>query len=286
MGTTRLEPTTPGSPDLVATCGVDFLMRWCGVCALTVSFVFSLLGQAQEVPRDLKSPSRLTLPIGGLDQNPPSFDVPLPAHAQPVPQKPHASFAVESSRRSLSPEKPREPGSAEYLLPEDKRDNPITPEMANLNIPVDTFLIAKDTGEKIFLPAGTYRQLMKLPIDSPLMDETMRTREVKTPKIESDPPLSRYRKAPTNPVWVRYESLEKIKIGDQDRRGGLDIPSHGPENLGPRVWYAKSETADVASSAFYFVFGGLGYGIANLAGWSAGNTREIPNDFEYRLIRK
>jgi hypothetical protein len=56
--------------------------------------------------------------------------------------------------------------------------------------------------------------------------------------------------------------------------------------LGPRLWYAKSETADTASSVFYFIFGGLGYGVANLAGWSAGNTREIPGDFEYRLIRR
>jgi hypothetical protein len=71
-----------------------------------------------------------------------------------------------------------------------------------------------------------------------------------------------------------------------ERRGGLDIPSHGPSGLGPRVWYAKSETADIASSAFYFVFGGLGYSTANFLGWSAGNTREIPSDFEYRLIRR
>jgi len=26
--------------------------------------------------------------------------------------------------------------------------------------------------------------------------------------------------------------------------------------------------------------------VANMAGWSAGNTREIPGDFEYRLIRR
>ena len=261
-------------------------MRCHGAYALTVSLAFSILGQAQEVSGDLKAPSRLSVPPEMTNKNPTPFDVPLPAHAQPVPPKQHASFVVESSRRNSSPQRSKDLGSAEYLLPEDKKKNPITPETSNLNIPVDTVLIAKDTGETIFLPAGTYRQLIMIPLDSPLLEENTRTRQFKSPTILTDQPQSRYAEPPTKPVWVRYESLEKIKIGDHDRRGGLDLPSHGPENLGPRVWYAKSETADLASSAFYFVFGGLGYGIANLAGWSTGNIREIPNDFEYRLIRK
>jgi len=94
--------------------------------------------------------------------------------------------------------------------------------------------------------------------------------------------------APPNlkPIWVRYEGLEKIKIGPDERRGGIDLPVRGPADLKPRLWYAKSETADTWSSLFYFVFGGAGYSVANLAGWSAGNTREIPMDFAYRLIRK
>ena len=87
-------------------------------------------------------------------------------------------------------------------------------------------------------------------------------------------------------MWIRYESLEKIKIGDEERRGGIDLPANGPPELKPRLWYAKSEDADIWSSLFYFVFGGVGYGAANLAGWSAGNTRELPDNFEYRLIRK
>jgi hypothetical protein len=90
----------------------------------------------------------------------------------------------------------------------------------------------------------------------------------------------------TKPLWIRYESLEKIKIGDEERRGGIDLPVNSPTDLKPRLWYAKSETADIWSSMFYFVFGGAGYTVANLAGWSAGNVREIPVDFSYRLVRK
>ena len=118
------------------------------------------------------------------------------------------------------------------------------------------------------------------------MKQTSQTRRDQARPIETETPKSRYAEPEAKPVWVRYESLERIKIGENESRGGIDLPSHGPDGLGPRVWYAKSETADLASSVFYFVFGGLGYSAANLLGWSAGNTRQIPGDFEYRLIRR
>jgi len=258
-----------------------------GYFLLGTFLVFSMSGFGEVNSSHTNPPSRLSISTTPVPKDPSiPFNVPLPAHAQPSPSREQTTFTVESSRKGSPQLKPREIGSAEYLLPEDNKKSPITPENANLNIPADIVITAKDTGEKISLPAGTYRQIMKLPIDSPLMDENTRTRDLKSPTIETGETKSRYAEPPIKPIWVRYESLEKIKIGDYERRGGLDIPSHGPADLGPRVWYAKSETADLASSAFYFVFGGLGYGIANLAGWSAGNTREIPNNLEYRLIRK
>ena len=118
------------------------------------------------------------------------------------------------------------------------------------------------------------------------MQTTDQVRRDQAPPVEVKRETSRYGEPEKKPIWVRYESLEKIKIGDAERRGGIDLPSHGSKDLGPRVWYAKSETADLASSLFYFVFGGLGYSTANVLGWSAGNTRAIPGDFEYRLIRR
>jgi len=255
---------------------------------VVICLLLSTPVRAESTASFTNPPVRLSLPPAPSNAEVKSvpFDVPLPAHAQSAPAKPQATFSVESSRKGTPPKAPKEVGSAQYFLTENKKKESITPEIANLNMPVDTVLIATDTGEKIFLPAGTYRQIMQFPIDSPVMAENTRTRDLKSPTIETGEPKSRYAEPSVKPIWVRYESLEKIKIGEVERRGGLDVPSHGPKNLGPRVWYAKSETADLASSAFYFVFGGLGYGIANLAGWSAGNTREIPNDFEYRLIRK
>ena len=176
---------------------------------------------------------------------------------------------------------------ADAVSPEttEKKD-PLTPENANLNLASDLELETLDTREKVFLPAGTYRQILQIPIDSPTMQSAQKMRQERRPEVKVAEPLSPVAGIQKKPLWIRYESLEKIRINEEERRGGLDVPVHGPADLKVRLWYAKSETADTASSVFYFIFGGLGYSTANLLGWSAGNTREIPGDFEYRLIRR
>lgn len=167
-----------------------------------------------------------------------------------------------------------------------RKATPITPDLANLNLPNDLELLTLDTKEKVFLPAGTYRQILRIPIDSPTMQAAQKTRLERRPAVKVSDPLPAAPESEKKPLWIRYESLEKIKINEEERRGGLDVPINGPADLKVRLWYAKSETADTASSVFYFLFGGLGYSTANILGWSAGNTREIPGDFEYRLIRR
>lgn len=198
----------------------------------------------------------------------------------PAPQAPGGkSDAVpDPMGQSAAPEKNAEEGAEK--LPA------LTPELANLNLAEDLELVTLDTKEKVFLPAGTYRQILRIPIDSPTMRTAQNLRKERRPEVKVPPPPSPASAPEKKPLWIRYESLEKIKINEEGRRGGLDVPINGPNDLKIRLWYAKSETADTASSFFYFLFGGLGYGVANLAGWSAGNTREIPSDFEYRLIRR
>ena len=235
-----------------------------------------------------KSSGRLSLP-SARKESPPElpFTIPLPAHATKPPLKASSpGFNLSAGRASSVAAKEEAPPQAEYLLPDRGEKSAITPENSNLNLLADLEITATDTGEKIILPAGTYRQILQLPIDSPLMQATDQVRRDQARAVEVKKETSRYAEPEKKPVWVRYESLEKIKIGEAERRGGIDLPSHGTKELGPRVWYAKSETADVASSVFYFVFGGLGYSTANVLGWSAGNTRAIPGDFEYRLIRR
>ena len=235
-----------------------------------------------------RSPGRLFLaPAETKAENGDSFPVPLPAHAvRSKSDSETPGFRVTSGRTPQPAQADQAEPSATYRLPDRDEKPAITPETSNLNLPSELEITATDTGEKILLPAGTYRQILQLPIDSPMMRTADQTRRDQAPPTEVKKQISRYAEPDRKPVWVRYESLEKIKIGESERRGGIDVPSHGPKGLGPRVWYAKSETADWASSVFYFVFGGLGYSTANVLGWSAGNTREIPENFEYRLIRR
>jgi len=175
------------------------------------------------------------------------------------------------------------PSAGKKALPPLK---PLTPEIANLNLPSEVEVPNEDPDKVLYLPAGTYRQILQIPIDSPTMQSANQMRIQRSQEVKAAPVLPPKPTPNTKPLWIRYESLEKIKIGGEERRGGIDLPVNGPTDLKPRVWYAKSETADVASSVFYFVFGGAGYTLANLAGWSAGNTRDIPMEFPYRLIRK
>jgi len=163
---------------------------------------------------------------------------------------------------------------------------PLTPEVANLNLPSEVEVPNEDPDKVLFLPAGTYRQILQIPIDSPTMQSANQLRSQRGQEVKAAPALPPKPTPNTKPLWIRYESLEKIKIGGEERRGGIDLPVNSPTELKPRLWYAKSETADTWSSLFYFVFGGAGYTVANLAGWSAGNVREIPVDFPYRLVRK
>ena len=201
---------------------------------------------------------------------------------EPAPAPPTDPMAGEAKEATPPPEKEEAPEDET----EKKKLPPITPDLANLNLATDLELVTLDTQEKVYLPAGTYRQILRIPIDSPTMQSAKKTRLERRPEVKVADPLPPAEGPEKKPLWIRYESLEKIKINDEERRGGLDVPINGSTDLKVRLWYAKSETADTASSVFYFLFGGLGYSVANLGGWSAGNTREIPGDFEYRLIRR
>jgi hypothetical protein len=191
-----------------------------------------------------------------------------------IPSDPMGGAVKESASK---------PSAEKKALPPLK---PLTPEIANLNLPSEVEVPNEDPDKVLYLPAGTYRQILQIPIDSPTMQSANQMRIQRSQEVKVTPVLPPKPTPSTKPLWIRYESLEKIKIGGEERRGGIDLPVNGPTDLKPRVWYAKSETADVASSVFYFVFGGAGYTLANLAGWSAGNTRDIPEEFPYRLIRK
>jgi len=192
-----------------------------------------------------------------------------------APSDPMGGTAQESGSKSSTEKKALTPPKP-----------PLTPEIANLNLPSEVEVPNEDPEKVLYLPAGTYRQILQIPIDSPTMQSANQIRVQRGQEVKATPVLPPKPTPNTKPLWIRYESLEKIKIGGEERRGGIDLPVNSPTELKPRLWYAQADTADTWSSLFYFVFGGAGYTVANLAGWSAGNVREIPVDFSYRLVRK
>jgi len=222
-------------------------------------------GKTQD-PMAGASATNSTTPVGEKKNDP------MGGGAAATPQDPMSGSAASQGQPPPAAKTPPKP--------------PLTPELANLNLPEDVTVENSDPDQVIFLPAGTYRQILQFPIDSPLMQKTQATRNRHGPEIKVEEVSTNLAPPNLKPIWIRYEGLEKIKIGQDERRGGIDLPVRGPADLKPHLWYAKSETADAWSSLFYFVFGGAGYSVANLAGWSVGNTREIPVDFAYRLIRK
>ena len=229
-------------------------------------------------------------PMGG--ETPVENKLPTSTSAKEIPAPEPMGGTTTPTSKTTTPSDPMggavkesasKPSAGKKALPPLK---PLTPEIANLNLPSEVEVPNEDPDKVLYLPAGTYRQILQIPIDSPTMQSANQIRMQRSQEVKATPVLPPKPAPNTKPLWIRYESLEKIKIGGEERRGGIDLPVNGPTDLKPRLWYAKSETADVASSVFYFVFGGAGYTVANLAGWSAGNTRDIPVEFSYRLIRK
>ena len=229
-------------------------------------------------------------PMGG--ETPVENKLPTSTSAKEIPAPEPMGGTTTPTSKTTTPSDPMggavkesasKPSAGKKALPPLK---PLTPEIANLNLPSEVEVPNEDPDKVLYLPAGTYRQILQIPIDSPTMQSANQMRIQRSQEVKATPVLPPKPTPNTKPLWIRYESLEKIKIGGEERRGGIDLPVNGPTDLKPRVWYAKSETADAASSLFYFVFGGAGYTLANLAGWSAGNTRDIPVELPYRLIRK
>jgi len=96
---------------------------------------------------------------------------------------------------------------------------PLTPEIANLNLPSEVEVPNEDPDKVLFLPAGTYRQILQIPIDSPTMQSANQIRIQRGQEVRAAPVLPPKPAPNIKPLWIRYESLEKIKIGGEERRG-------------------------------------------------------------------
>jgi len=70
--------------------------------------------------------------------------------------------------------------------------------------------------------------------------------------------------------YIRYLSDTKLKIGDTERIGGIDVGIRSHDNLPVRIWYKKMSEVDDITKAFTFIFPPVGL-IAGAGAWSSGN---------------
>jgi len=70
--------------------------------------------------------------------------------------------------------------------------------------------------------------------------------------------------------YIRYLSDTKLKIGDTERVGGIDVGIRPQDNLPVRIWYKKMTEVDDITKAFTFIFPPVGL-IAGAGAWSSGN---------------
>ena len=70
--------------------------------------------------------------------------------------------------------------------------------------------------------------------------------------------------------YIRYLSDTKLKIGDTERVGGIDVGIRSHDNLPVRIWYKKMTEVDDITKAFTFIFPPVGL-IAGAGAWSSGN---------------
>ena len=70
--------------------------------------------------------------------------------------------------------------------------------------------------------------------------------------------------------YIRYLSDTKLKIGDTERIGGIDVGIRSQDNLPVRIWYKKMSEVDDITKAFTFILPPVGL-IAGAGAWSSGN---------------
>ena len=70
--------------------------------------------------------------------------------------------------------------------------------------------------------------------------------------------------------YIRYLSDSKLKVGEVERMGGVDVGIRAQDNLPVRIWYKKMSEVDDITKAFTFIFPPVGL-IAGAGAWSSGN---------------
>ena len=190
----------------------------------------------------------LILSTGPLFAQTPGSAAAVSSEAAAVQPKPPPSVPTpDPTPATQTPPPPPSPtGEIDPLL------DPTRPKNCQLNITVEQ-TIACDT-ISVKLPVGTYKQVKIM--DGPQEKKAIEGTSLKPQAVGLG--------------YIRYQSEVKLKIGETERTGGIDVGIRPEDNFPVRIWYKKMTEVDDITNAFTFIFPPVGL-IAGAGAWSSGN---------------
>jgi hypothetical protein len=182
-------------------------------------------------------------------------------------QNPGSAAAVSSEAATVQPKNPARlspptptpaPSKSAPILPpssETKIDpllDPTRPKYCQLEISNEQILNCGSVS--VVLSPGTYKQV-KI-VDGPQDKKATEGTSLRPQAVGLG--------------YIRYLSDSKLKVGETERVGGIDVGIRSQDNLPVRIWYKKMTEVDDITKAFTFIFPPVGL-IAGAGAWSSGN---------------
>jgi len=189
------------------------------------------------------------LPVCLWAQNPGSAAA-VSSEAATIQPKNPARLAVPTPTPAPSKLTPPLPQTSETMI--DPLLDPTRPKNCQLEITNEQTLPCGDVS--VVLPSGIYKQITI--VEGPEGRKAIEGTELKPQSVGIG--------------YIRYLSDTKLKIGDTERLGGIDVGIRPQDNLPARIWYKKMTEVDDITKAFTFIFPPVGL-IAGAGAWSSGN---------------
>jgi len=189
------------------------------------------------------------LPVCLWAQNPGSASA-VSSEAATVQPKNPARLAVPTPSPAPSKPTPPLPQTSETMI--DPLLDPTRPKNCQLEITNEQTLNCGSLS--VVLSPGTYKQV-KI-VDGPQDKKAIEGTSLRPQAVGLG--------------YIRYLSDTKLKIGETERIGGIDVGIRSQDNLPVRIWYKKMSEVDDITKAFTFIFPPVGL-IAGAGAWSSGN---------------
>lgn len=189
------------------------------------------------------------LPVCLWAQNPGSTAA-VSSEAATVQPKNPARLAVPTPTPTPSKLTPPLPQTSDTMI--DPLLDPTRPKNCQLEITNEQTLPCGEVS--VVLPSGIYKQITI--VEGPEGRKAIEGTELKPQAVGIG--------------YIRYLSDTKLKIGDTERLGGIDVGIRPQDNLPARIWYKKMTEVDDITKAFTFIFPPVGL-IAGAGAWSSGN---------------